>query len=104
MHAPMHVTPQVPQLFGSVCSFTHVPLHPVSPTGQQTPFEEVSPFGQTQLPAWQLAPDGQVLAHAPQLLVSVCSSTQALPQPLSPVGQQFPPEAVSPLGHTQLPF
>jgi hypothetical protein len=33
-----HVTPQAPQLFGSDCSSTHVPLHIVSHA--QLPFEQ----------------------------------------------------------------
>jgi hypothetical protein len=34
---PLHVAPQSPQLLGSVCSLTHVPLQQVSPLPQLAP-------------------------------------------------------------------
>jgi hypothetical protein len=71
-HAALQVVPHAPQLFGSVCSFTHAPLH------------TVSPLGHAQLPLWQVPPVSHVVPQAPQLFGSVCSSTHALPQHAAP--------------------
>jgi hypothetical protein len=66
-HPFEHFVPHPPQLFESVCSFTHAPLHPLSP------------LGHAQFPLWQLAPVGHVVPHPPQWFVSVCGSTHCPP-------------------------
>jgi len=95
---PGHVMPQPPQLFGSVCSLAQVPAHPLSPAGQHTPPEDVSPLGQAQAPFWQLWP---VTVHCvpqpPQLLSSVCSFTQAPLHTVPPAGQTHAPSQVWPV-------
>jgi len=92
----VHVVPQPPQLFGSVCSFTQTPLHTVSTLGHaQTPLSQVSPVG---LIVEQFVP------HPPQLLSSVCSFTQTPLHPVSPLAQQTPFDSVSPPGQVQLPL
>jgi hypothetical protein len=50
--------PHVPQLFVSVCRFTHVPLQYEVPAPQHTPFEQVEP-------------DGHTVEHEPQCVASV---------------------------------
>jgi hypothetical protein len=75
--------PHRPQLPGSACGFTQVPLH------------RISPAAHGQVPFVQLV---QTAPQAPQLLVSVCSFTQAPLQTVSPVGQvQDPPWHVWPV-------
>ena len=127
-----HDVPQPPQLFGSVCSFTHtplqtlspvghthVPLRQVPPSGQAVPqapqllpsvslltqvlAHTVSPAGQTQVPLWQLPPAGHVVPQAPQLLSSVSSFAQTFPHATSPLGQtQVPPVGVAPEDHIEI--
>jgi hypothetical protein len=70
---------------------THTPLHPVWPIGQQTPLDEVSPFGQTHSELWQVAPLGQTAPQPPQLFGSLVRSAHVL-GPASPV-QSIVPEA-----------
>jgi hypothetical protein len=101
-------TPQAPQLLGSVCSFTHAPLHNTCPAPHaavqippvQLPLKHCAPALQapplgkraTQTPAEQKElPDLQTLPQAPQLLLSVCTFVQAPLQntwpPVQPPGQ-----------------
>jgi len=79
LHAPLtqlsmlagHCFPQPPQLLESVCVLTHAPLHLVSPAEQ------------VQFPPVHVPPAPHPLLHLPQLALSVCTSTQALPQAVS---------------------
>jgi hypothetical protein len=64
---PVHCFPHAPQLFGSLDSSTHVPLHDVSPP--------VHPH----LPALHVVPPVHATPHAPQFASSVFGSTHALP-------------------------
>jgi hypothetical protein len=89
--------PHAPQFPGSVCSFTQLPPHAVSPGGHgpQTPPRQV--------------PDGQTTAQPPQLFESVCGLThvkkEAGPgQATSPLRQHTPFNRVCPWGHAQLPL
>ena len=66
-----HCFPQPPQLLESVCVLTHAPLHLVSPDEQ------------VQFPPVHVPPAPHPLLHLPQLALSVCTSTQALPQAVS---------------------
>jgi hypothetical protein len=68
-------SPHPPQLFESVCSFTHERPH------------AVSPLGHTQTPPWQVAIDGQILPHEPQLFGSACSSEHAPPLVAAPLAR-----------------
>src|SRR5580704_3339493 len=76
VQSALHDRPHPPQLFESVCSFTHEPPH------------AVSPMGHAQTSSWHVAVDGQTLPHAPQLFGSVCSSesehTPLVAAPLEP--------------------
>jgi hypothetical protein len=56
----------------------HVPLVHVRDWVPQSPQGCVLAPEQVQDPATQLEPPGQALPHAPQLLLSLVSSTQAL--------------------------
>ncbi len=105
-----HLVPHVPQLLGSVCGFTQVPLHTDCPCGQahwppvhtwsdrqqvpppvpgSAPHRE--PLLQTQLPFEQVVPDGQTRPHAPQLVEVL-------------VAVQVPLQTCWPLGHWQVPL
>jgi hypothetical protein len=84
--APQPV-PQLPQLFGSVDVFAHVPAQFDCPAGQDT----------THWPPLHCSPDAHALPHVPQFASSDCSSTHALPQAvaLAPhTGTHVPPEQV----------
>jgi hypothetical protein len=59
-----HAVHDVPHVASEVL-LTHVPLHTCA----------VVPH--THVPAWQVLPLGQVVPQPPQLLLSVCSLTQA---------------------------
>jgi hypothetical protein len=85
-----HALPQLPQLFGSVCSFTQTlphraapPPHPASPPEElpdEPPLDASSELSlPEQLPPLQVIPPVQanVDPHPPQLLLSVCSLTHA---------------------------
>ena len=56
----------------------------------------------TQTPAWQLVPLAHTVPQAPQLPLSVCSSTQDVPQAVVPVAQgaQTPAWQLVPSAHT----
>ncbi len=84
------------------------------PSGVQQPFpaqhlpalEAVWPqtagwsSGQEHVPAAQLAPVGQTRPQEPQFVASVCVSTQASSQTVSPVGHwHVPEEQVAPVAH-----
>ena len=58
----------------------------------QLPLQKVSPLAQIDLhvPPWQLVPAPQMLPQPPQLLLSVCSSTQRLLQLFVPTVQHLP--------------
>jgi hypothetical protein len=103
-HCPeMHVAPtshwwllpgvvQAPQLLGSLLVLV------------QPPEQAISLIGQTHTPVVQVAPIGQRWLQAPQLALSVCSSTQVLTPPamqgVSPAGQpQTPLVQVPPSAH-----
>jgi hypothetical protein len=71
-------------------------------------------FTHVQVPARQAAPAGQTLPHAPQLALSVCSFTHALPHWVrlapgvqngahAPCEQRAPPAAVAPQTFPQAP-
>jgi hypothetical protein len=62
-----HVTPQAPQLL-VVVSLMHAPP------------QSICPAGHWHTPDTQLEPLGQTFPQLPQLLLSVCSLTQAPPQ------------------------
>jgi hypothetical protein len=110
------VTPQAPQLFGSDCSSTHVPLHNVSPVGHtQPPFEQ--PWAHPTPQAPQLFGSDCLSTHVPLHIVSPVGhaqlpfeQTKAHATPQSPqlsgsdcIWTHVPLHIVSPLGHTQLP-
>lgn len=61
-----HTRPHIPQLFRSVCVFTHTEGIP----------QAVCPEGHTQRPAEQLCPVGHALPQAPQFALSICVLTQ----------------------------
>jgi hypothetical protein len=69
-----HVTPHAPQLL-VVVSLTHVPL------------QSTWPVGHLHTPAWHVELPGHTFPQDPQLLLSVCSLTQALPQTEKPALQ-----------------
>ncbi len=76
-----HAAAHPPQLAGSVCRSTQVPLHGVMPAGQaHTPPVQMSPVS------------GNTAPHPLQLFGSVCRSTQ------------WPLQAVVPAGQTQTPL
>jgi hypothetical protein len=86
--APLpHECPQAPQLFGSVCSSTHAPLH------------ETSPLGHAHAPFWHVVPPSHAvrLEHdpvklVPQYVLFVSGSTHEPPQISVSLGQaQWPP-------------
>jgi hypothetical protein len=70
----VHFVPHVPQLFGSVSTFTHNPLHDICPVGHAT----------VHLPATHASPDPQPFPHTPQLPRSVCVSMHAPPHAVWP--------------------
>lgn len=86
-----HLFPHPPQLFVSVCSFTHAPPHTVSVLPP-------SPVGQVQVPLWQLAPVAHAVPQTPQLFVSTCSSTQT---PLQTFSVR---SSIGPFGQAHLPL
>jgi hypothetical protein len=49
---------------------------------EQLPLQSCMPLGHAQAPLWQVLPPVHVLPQPPQLLLSVCVSTHALPQRL----------------------
>jgi len=61
------VCPQLPQLFGSVAGFTHVPP------------QMTWPAGQAQAPETQVLPKAHTLLQEPQLFGSVARFLQTLP-------------------------
>jgi hypothetical protein len=65
---PPHMTPQAPQLLGSLVSFTHAPPHAVKLVGQPAV---------VHAPALQVDIGPQTLPHAPQLFLSAATSTHA---------------------------
>ena len=83
------VTPQPPQLFGSLRTFVHAPLH------------GIAPLAHWHLPPKHAAPLPQRVPHVPQLALSTAELTQPLPHGSSPVGQTHAPaEHVSPSPQT----
>lgn len=70
-----HLFPQEPQLLGSPCVLVHTPP-------QRWPL-----LKHTHWPIWQVVPPLQTMPQAPQLALSVCSSTQAAPHCVCPVVQ-----------------
>ena len=86
-----HALPHMPQLVGSFCWLTQMPLQLFG----------VMPPQAEHMPALHIAPTAQVLLQTPQLFVSVCRLTQALPQAVSPAPHwQRPPAHVAPGGQT----
>jgi hypothetical protein len=71
----VHLVPQPPQLFGSLW------------VAVQTPAQRVPLLSQAQTPAVQLVPAPHTVPQAPQLALSVCSFTHALPHWVSPAVQ-----------------
>ena len=63
-----HAFPQLPQLFASSVTSTHLPAH------------DVVPARHVQVPPVQTAPLPQTLPHAPQLASSESTDTQTPPQ------------------------
>lgn len=86
----VHAVPQAPQFNGSEPVATHWPLQLVVPLGQL----------RVQRPLEQTLPAPQARPHAPQLALSVCLLTQALPhreRPALQLGAHCPPtHAVDP--------
>jgi hypothetical protein len=130
LHVPVQTAPHAPQLFASVLSSTHLPLHKVVAFGHpavHVPATQRSPLGHTlphapqfegslcvslhvgaHLPLVHTSPLGQALPHAPQF-VSLCVTSTQLPlQSVSPalhVSVHLPWLQTSPEGHAfaQLP-
>lgn len=63
-----HALPHPPQLFGSLCVSTQLPLH-LAP-----------PLAHWHAPPWHVVPALQTVSHPPQLELSDVSSTQKPPQ------------------------
>jgi hypothetical protein len=83
-------TPQVPQLFTSVCELLQVP-----------PQYRSDAVHKRQEPALQPWPDGHTRPQAPQLFTSVSTGMHAPPQTTVPVGhRQVPALHVASEGHT----
>jgi hypothetical protein len=127
-----HFVPHALQLAGSVCRFTQLVPHAVSPAGQlttQSPAEHSCPEGHTcphapqfdgsvrrltQVPLHTVCPvPAQALAHAPaaQIAMPPVGAGHALPHLPQLAGSpwtdtQLPPHAVRPAGHVswQRPF
>jgi hypothetical protein len=85
-HAPLvqvplgQTVPHAPQLFGSLCVFTHCVPHTVIPAPPQ------------HAPLVQTTPPGQTVAQAPQLFLSVCKLTHVCPHSVRPLfGGAFGP-------------
>jgi hypothetical protein len=58
----------------------------------QTLLQSMPSLKQLQTPAWQVVPVLQMRPQPPQLPLSSCSLTQAVPQVVEPAGQpQTPP-------------
>ena len=79
---PLHAVEQLPQNAGSVCVFTHAPLHSELPAAHW------------HVPFWQVVPPAQVAPQLPQLFGSVCSLTQLPEHSVSPVAPPVPPSPV----------
>jgi hypothetical protein len=75
----VHRRPQAPQLFASDWTSTHMPA------------QSLQPVGHTQTPPLQVYDALQTLPQVPQLLLSFCTSTQAVP-----------PQSAHPVEHTSL--
>jgi hypothetical protein len=88
--APPQVTPQLPQLFGSVAVLTQVPL------------QSVNPLLHSHRPATQLKPlaVSQALSHVPQCSLLLWKSTVAPPQLQPGGGPQAPALQLPPVQHT----
>ena len=112
LHAtpPVHIVPHEPQLRLSV----DVSTHELKLLPKKLVVQEVRPLLQTTLPASpvahvppeQTALPPQRLPQEPQLLLSVCVLTQALPHCVSPAPhEQLPLLHVAPMAHwcPQLP-
>ena len=85
-HAPLaHTLPQVPQLFGSVFVFVHVPKHAVGVAGVALQFATHVPAEQTSLP-WH----GPALLHDVPHVVGSVRSTQVPLQFTVPIAQHLP--------------
>jgi hypothetical protein len=69
----------------------HVPLVHVRVWVPQLPHASVAGPLQTHWPDWHVDPVGQALPQAPQLLPSLCSSTQAPAHIVNPVAQAHAP-------------
>jgi hypothetical protein len=65
--------------------------------GRHAPLQSDVPLGHAQVPFTHVVPDGQTVAHAPQLFGSLDNVTQAPPQAVWPVGHT---EVQMPLPHT----
>ncbi len=99
---PEHVWPQDPQLFLSVCSFTHAlpqALYPLLHVKPHAPPEQV---------ALPLVTPAHRVPHPWQFCGSVCSLTQVPPQRLWPAGQPDthcagPPPSAAAAEHTGVP-
>ena len=83
-----HTSPQTPQLSGSCCRFTHVPLQSDWPVGQTLPWH---------LPFSQPTPVAHTLPQLPQLSGSVCRKTH------EPLGHSVWPTWVH-CAHSKLPW
>jgi hypothetical protein len=88
-----HFVPQAPQLFGSLELLVHVPAQFSWPDWQEV----------THAPVLHSVPDEQAWLQVPQLLLSDCRSTHAVPQrvALGPhaAAPHIPPEQVWPVPH-----
>jgi hypothetical protein len=85
---PTHFFPQLPQLFTSVDSLTHAPLHMTKGALH------------THDPPLHVEPLGHTLPHAPQLALSLVVSRHVVPQRVSePEHAHSPPEQCVPAGH-----
>ena len=72
---PLHLVPQVPQLFTSALGLVHEPEHSINPDGQRhCALAQVLPFEQT-------------VPQVPQLVASTAVFVHTPPQRLVPTGQ-----------------
>ncbi len=67
----------------------------------QIPSQRIPPFAHEHDPFWHAVPAEQSVSHAPQFALSVCRSTQVLPQDCCPAGHAVhtPPMHASPGEH-----
>jgi hypothetical protein len=91
---PMHVCPPAP----------HIALVSLASASHVVPLQQPAQLAlQTHCPALHAVPCAHMFPHAPQLLLSVCSLTQAPPQIVCPAAAQThaPATQLEPVGHAR---